>query len=119
MFAWHGQYGQDPAVQANGADHVEEVKMAYKTPAFAKVEDMFENDTEFRQRLAVGGSSAEQDGSLNAAALCQVDVGKIVVETPKETLKRKRERARHYPAGQAQGVYEASLFRPHVVDPAS
>ena len=108
MFAWHGQYGHDPIVDAHGQRHIEEAKMPYKAPAFAKVEELCQHDPELRQRLGLGSASVEQDDTLSVAVLSQIDAGSVTVETPKETLKRKRERARRYVPGQAYGVYEVS-----------
>lgn len=110
MFAWHGQYGHDSVAHTNtnGVEQASEAKPTYKIPSSAKVEELLQSDPDFRQRVTGTGPMGNLDDALNTAMLSQIDAGSVVVETPKETLKRKRERARHYPAGQAYGVYEVS-----------
>jgi hypothetical protein len=106
MFAWHGQYGHDSVAHThtNGVVQASEAKPAYKIPSSAKVEELIQSDPDFRQRVMGTGSTGNLDDVLITGMLSQIDAGSVVVETPKETLKRKR----HYPAGQAYGVYEAS-----------
>ena len=105
MFAWQAQYGHDTAIGLDegedGADNI----TPCKEPAFSTVDELYEYEPDFRRKYETDDGNADT-GSLNLAVLSQVDAGTITVETPKETLKRKREKARHYPVGQAYGVYE-------------
>jgi hypothetical protein len=107
MFAWQAQYGHDTAIGLDEPEDGTDNTTPCKEPAFSSVDELYEYEPDFRRKYQTDDGTGDA-GSLNLAVLSQVDAGTIIVETPKETLKRKRERARHYPAGQAYGVYEVS-----------
>jgi hypothetical protein len=117
LFAWHTQYGQvaGPSKRADldlEGDEDENSaairKTPLKIPSEDKVEQLYLHDESFRQRIQADSNVEKEDGSLNIDALSsgQRDYGQVVVETPKETLKRKRDRARRFEAGKAVGVFE-------------
>jgi len=105
MFAWQAQYGHDTAIGLDEPEDGIDNTTPCKEPAFSTVDELFEYEPDFRRKYQSEDGTRDA-GSLNLAVLSQVDAGTVIVETPKETLKRKRERARRYPAGQAYGVYE-------------
>lgn len=129
-FVWFGQYGQDPRKPLEGEQvkqgkTLREVgKTPFKTPTYESVDESQDTDGQ-RQQLDVQRESVAPPTTTTTTTprvaaspiggegqreqqRAENDAGRVIVESQKETLKRKREAAKTFEPGRSFGVYEVS-----------